>query len=319
MTIEIDDDARTGIDATLMAAAKAARWEFLLRMEPYRPRLYAFCRRLTANPFDAEDLVQDVLTKAYVRAAQSHTPVDDPLPWLLRVAGNAFIDQQRRRPPEPVDPASLAEQPAEGEADPGEVRAAIAEVVTRLPPQERAAVVLKDVFDYPAREIAEILGTTEGAVRSALHRGRSRLVDPLPSTRPAPDRALVTAVAAAFTSYDIERLVGLFMERAESHIVGMLTEDSRDQIARGSILHTLDTERDRRYRGDVVDIGGDPMVVLFARPTDGSAPEAMSDLLRLETTDQGIRRIEWYFFCPEVLAEVAASLGVPVRTNGYHY
>lgn len=61
------------------------------------------------------------------------------------------------------------------------------------------------------------------------------------------------------------------------------------------------------------------MVVLFARPTDGSAPEAMSDLLRLETTDQGIRRIEWYFFCPEVLAEVAASLGVPVRTNGYHY
>lgn len=112
MTIEIEENATTGIDTTLMAAAKAARWEFLLRIEPYRPRLYAFCRRLTANPFDAEDLVQDVLAKAFVRAAQSHTPVDDPLPWLLRVAGNAFIDQRRRHMPEPVDPASLAEQPA---------------------------------------------------------------------------------------------------------------------------------------------------------------------------------------------------------------
>jgi RNA polymerase sigma-70 factor, ECF subfamily len=129
----------------------------------------------------------------------------------------------------------------------------------------------------------------------------------------------VAAVAAAFTAYDIKRLVGLFMQRAESHIVGMLTEDSRDQIARGSVLHTLDTERDRRYRGEVVDIGGEPMVVLWTRPTDDSAQEAMTDLLRLETTDQGIRPIEWYFFCPEVLAEVAASLGVLVRTNGYHY
>ncbi|GHI28032.1 hypothetical protein Shyd_94030 [Streptomyces hydrogenans] len=49
---------------------------------------------------------------------------------------------------------------------------------TLLAPQERAAVVLKDVFDLPLKEIAAMLSTTEGAVKAALHRGRGRLADP---------------------------------------------------------------------------------------------------------------------------------------------
>lgn len=63
-------------------------------------------------------------------------------------------------------------------ADSVEVRDALAEVATLLAPQERAAAVLKDVFDLSLKEIAAMLDTTEGAVKAALHRGRGRLADP---------------------------------------------------------------------------------------------------------------------------------------------
>ncbi|MFI7011314.1 sigma-70 family RNA polymerase sigma factor [Streptomyces sp. NPDC050145] len=300
------------------AAAQVARREFLAALEPLRGELFRYCRRLTGSVWDAEDLAQETLARALTRAAQSHQRVERPMAWLVRIATNAYLDQVRRPAPLPVEPDERA---APSVADSVEVREALAEVATLLAPQERAAVVLKDVFDLPLREIAVMLSTTEGAVKAALHRGRGRLADPgrtvARARRTAPDRGTLEALAQAFTAYDLAGLTKLFVQDAVSDVIGMAHEVGRDEIAAGSLHHTLHLEDSVRWRAEVRDLDGDPLVLMWAIPADGSGPEAVEDILRAETADGGITHLRWYYFCPDLLTEVGERLGVPCRTHGH--
>jgi RNA polymerase sigma-70 factor, ECF subfamily len=191
-----------------------------------------------------------------------------------------------------------------------------------LPPQERAAVVLKDVFDYPLAEIASLVGTTTGAVKSALHRGRAKLADRsgVPrSGRPSPDRAVLTAAAEAFTAYDIDRLVSLFLHDGVMHIVGMVHETGATQMREGSFEHTFNLERDVRYRAEIRDFDGEPLVAIFASSLDGSGPSGLAEVWRCTTVDGSLAQVSDYFFCPEVVAEVAAAWNVTPALHGYRY
>lgn len=107
------------LDLPAIRAARQARTEFLDRLEPLRKDLYAYCRRLTGNAFDAEDLVQESLARAFNQAAQAHSPIENPRAWLFRVATNAYVDSYRRQHPVP---AELPDQAAPAAADPAEVR-----------------------------------------------------------------------------------------------------------------------------------------------------------------------------------------------------
>ena len=101
----------------------------------------------------------------------------NPRAWLFRVASNLWFDQLRRRRRE----EPLGERDEGGSApDPLIAREAAGTLLGQLSPQERAAVVLKDAFELSLEEIAEALSTTTGAVKSALHRGRGKLVEPDP-------------------------------------------------------------------------------------------------------------------------------------------
>jgi RNA polymerase sigma-70 factor (ECF subfamily) len=307
-------------DVPLLESLRRVQQEFLARLDPVRPDLHRYCRRLTGDVWDAEDLLQETLTRACARAAASHQPIQRPLPWLLRIATNTWIDWQRRRVPVPTP---MAETAADVAPDPLEVRDALAEMTALLSPQERAAVVLADVFELRAAEIAAMVGTSVGAVKAALHRGRARLRDPQRDTalaqRPVPDRQVVDALAAAFTAYDLERLAGLFLDGAVSDVVGFVHEVGRDTIKSGSLHHTLVQETHHRWRAEVRDLDGEPVVLMWARPMEGSAAEAVEDILRVDTADGGVQRLRWYFFCPETLTEVAERFGVPVRPTGYRF
>lgn len=243
------------------------------------------------------------------------------MPWLLRIATNAYIDGWRRPAPIPVE---VPDRASGTDVDSLEVRDALGEVATLLPPQERAAVILKDVFDLPLAEIAAVLGTSVGAVKAALHRGRERLAAPETtrrealSRRPVPDRAVLESMAEAFTAYDIDRLTALLLADASSEVVGMVYEVGAETMRNGSIHHTLVLESDVRYRAEVRNFEGEPLLVLWETPVDGSAPEAVSDILRIDTADGRIARMRWYYFCPQTLTEVTGLLGVPARVHGYH-
>ena len=307
-----------GLDAGYLRRAREARREFLVAVEEHRPALFRYCRRVAGNVWDAEDLVQETLAKAFARAAETHVTIDNPRAWLIRIATNSYIDLARRARELPlgdVDP------PARPTADPGEVDDALKELVTVLPPQERAAVVLKDVFDYPLADIATMVGTTTGAVKSALHRGRAKLADrdPAARTRPAPDRAVLVAAAEAFTAYDIERLVSLFLDDGVMHIVGMVYETGGRQMRDGSFEHTFNLERDVRYRAEVREYDGEPVVAIFSASADGSGPSGLAEVWRCVTIEGRLSYVADYFFCPEVVTEVAEAWGVPSALHGYRY
>src|SRR5438270_1373084 len=100
----------TTTTSTLASAAQASWRRFLETYEPLRSQLYRYCRYLTRSPWDAEDLAQDALARAFVTLARmgGQEPTN-PRAWLFRIASNLWIDQTRRRrelPAETPEPST---------------------------------------------------------------------------------------------------------------------------------------------------------------------------------------------------------------------
>src|SRR5712692_1483954 len=204
-------------------------------LAPLRPTLHGYCRRLTGNLWDAEDLVQDTLLRAFGTLGSVHVRIENPRAYLLRTATNLWIDTVRRRGSETT---TLAEPSLRGSSEAhaaGAVRDAGTVLLQRLAPQERAALVLKEFFDYSLEEIGEVLGTTVGAVKAALHRGRDRLREPegaAASRRPVPSVGLVDRFVAAYTAADLPALLGLMLDGGSVENVGCSIEIGREQFTR---------------------------------------------------------------------------------------
>jgi RNA polymerase sigma-70 factor (ECF subfamily) len=124
---------------------KSSWHRFLDAFEPLRPELFRYCRALTHSAWDAEDLTQDALTRAFVTLGTLFIDLPNPRAWLFRVASNLWIDRVRRARFETASDAS--DEASAVAADPDATRDA-GRALLRLGPQERVAVVLKDGFDF---------------------------------------------------------------------------------------------------------------------------------------------------------------------------
>jgi RNA polymerase sigma-70 factor (ECF subfamily) len=317
-----------------LASALRSSWHaFLETYEPLRSELYRYCRHLTRSPWDAEDLAQDAMARAFVTLGQMGEPPPNPRAWLLRVASNVWLDQLRRRRRE----EPLGEHEAAPRADdPRASREVAGTLIGQLSPQERAAVVLKDAFDLSLDEIAEALSTTTGAVKAALHRGRGKLTEaPLePSRAPAP--AVLDAFCAAFNAGDLDRLTALLLDTAAVDVVGATTQYG-PEAARRTVLYGMLFGSTRMATADVhggiearfvqgvlpaaprveaVAHRGEWVLLHWYRHHDGEAVRAVT---RLEADGDRVARLHNYFFNPDFIAEVCGELGVPCRSNGYRW
>ncbi|MCA8916421.1 MAG: sigma-70 family RNA polymerase sigma factor [Planctomycetes bacterium] len=298
---------------------RKARREFLNSIEPLRPELYRYCRSLTRNVWDAEDLVQDVLLKAFAKLADVHWQVDNPRAYLFRVATNHWIDVTRKAREDAMPENFDAEGAGPPPDEKPQVREAITRLASALPPAERAAVLLKDVFDFSLEDAAGYMKTTVGAVKSALHRGRAKLKETkeLPqATIPARvETALLDRWCDAFNARDLTALAALMLEDATAEVVGMVQEYGRDQIRDGSLYHTVFDE-DGEPKAERREFRGEPIVVLWYS-VDGK--RVVRDVLRFISDRGGMAELRYYYFCPETLAEVVNELGLPLVDNGYRY
>ncbi len=296
---------------------------------PLRPALYGYCRRLAGNVWDAEDLVQDTLLRAFAHWGVTYPPIRNPRAYLLRTATNVWIDTLRHRQTEAR--ASLADPddaPAAG-VNPetsSDVRDAGSQLLQRLSPQERAAVVLKEVFEMSLEEIAELLATTTGAVKAALHRGRDRLREPegaAASRRPAPSPELLDRFIEHYNAKDVKGLVALMIEGGSTENVGNSFHIGSDPAAgTPRFLHAMvygHREWPPEFRRDSarierVEFEGESIVLAF-RTYKGR--EALESIYRFEEQDGRIARIRSYAFCPETVRALGEAFGVPVRTGIY--
>lgn len=147
--------------------------------------LYRVARRLTGNPADADDLVQETILKAY-RAWEQYEQGTNAKGWLLTILRNAFINEYRRRVrhPETVDidaiePFAVFDQvqddDPQGKFFDRIVDDQVLRAVDQLPESFRETVVLSDVEGMSYQDVAKILGVPVGTVKSRLFRGRQLL------------------------------------------------------------------------------------------------------------------------------------------------
>lgn len=312
-------------------AARAAWHRYIDFLAPFRPELYRYCRRLTGDVWDAEDLVHDTMMRGFGVLGHVHSTIDNPRGYLIRIATNLWVDATRRRTSERRALALDRDEPRSGiEATPekSEVRDAAAHLMQMLAPQERAALMLKEVFDLSLDEISKILGTSVGAVKSALHRGRETLDDKEnapPSRRPMPSAALVDRFVERLNASDLAGLLALMLDTATIDIPGSLLEVGRKEFeAKGSWLwqavHVhpdLPPElRPPKFVNERVTYKDEPMLLGFMVHGDS---KLLMAVVRFEEEDGLIARIRAYNFSPEVIQEVGAELSLTAGFVPYRF
>jgi RNA polymerase sigma-70 factor (TIGR02960 family) len=252
----------------LQRARAGDRDAFTALVQSHRGELQVHCYRMLGSLQDAEDALQETLLAAWLGLAgfEGRSSVRT---WLYRIATNRCLNLLRssgRRPvtatPLPVpapEPTRLGEVPwlqpypdvlLEGLPDqaPGPearyesheaISLAFVTAVQLLPPNQRAALLLRDVLGYRASETAELLGLTEDAVTSALKRARATM-DAARSPGPPPpapgtpqERALLERFVAAFTEHDIDALVALMTDDAWVRMPPLPFEYRGTEVVRG--------------------------------------------------------------------------------------
>jgi RNA polymerase sigma-70 factor (ECF subfamily) len=239
-----------------------------LPLEQHRVELMGYCYRMLGSAFEAEDAVQETLVRAW-RSFDRFEGRAAVRSWLYRIATNVCLDmlrgRRRRARPMDIGPAVTGAsapgdmQPGETwiepipdgrvlttEGDPAElavsretIRLAFVAALQHLPPRQRAVLILREVLNWKATEVAELLGGTVASVNSALQRARSTLaarnvrdstpVEPLDNDL----EELLSRYVDAFQRYDVESLTALIHEDATQSMPPYeMWLRSRDEILR---------------------------------------------------------------------------------------
>ena len=226
-----------------MGAATASLDEDAFRalVEPHRRELHAHCYRMLGSVHDAEDALQDALIRAWKSMPRLKTK-DALRPWLYRIATNTSIDLAQKRRVLPMDFGPYSD-PHDGPGEPlvesvwvepypdaalgyeqrESIELAFIAALQHLPPRQRAVLVMREVLNFSAQEVADALDTTVASVNSALQRARAAVEERTPEHSQqetlqtiGDDKlsATVEAYVDAWERGDVDGVVGLLVEDA---------------------------------------------------------------------------------------------------------
>jgi RNA polymerase sigma-70 factor (ECF subfamily) len=274
-----------------------AQEDFIERAAPFRGELIAHCYRMLGSAHDAEDLVQET----YLRGWRGYSDFEERAAlrtWLYRIATTACLralENRARR----VLPAGLGSGSDNPDADldaPGggypwleplpdmltpeteagvrhSVRLAVATALQELPARQRAVLILRDVVQFSAAEVAELLDTSTASVNSALQRARTHLAEVAPEEEAVaePDdarlRELLDRYCAAFENADVGALTGLLQADVRLEMPPLATWFT----GRDAVIQFL-VQRAFAEPGDIVFVptaaNGQPAVAEYRRDAD---------------------------------------------------
>jgi RNA polymerase sigma-70 factor (ECF subfamily) len=296
---------------------------FIDELAPLRPDLFRYCCGLTGNVWDGEDLAQDTLLRVFGHLGKINADLREPRAYLIRSATHLWIDRVRR--------AGLERRHAEASAPPGEavarddpaqgvaVREAASHLFLHLSPQERAAVLLKDVLDFSLEETAAMLKTTVGAIKAALHGGRTRLkaAKDTPRTGFTVPREVVDRFVAAIAAKDFDAIRALCLADVTVDMVGGACFETYE-AGKVTIEHAHMVipalGMGEAPRWEVSDYGGEP-IAIGIRTLNGL--EGLNEVWRFEMGEGGVARLRLYCFTPNLIEAVAKDLGIPALRRPY--
>jgi RNA polymerase sigma-70 factor (ECF subfamily) len=291
--------AKAGTDT-----ARLGSDEFARLTNPFRAELLAHCYRMLGSIHDAEDLLQETLTRAW-RSYGEFEGRSSLRTWLYRIATNVCLralETRARRPlpsglgapgedpagplaadrPEvpwlqPIPDALLSDRagdPAEIAVSRASVRLALIAAMQYLPARQRAVLILRDVLGWRSAEVAGLLGTSTVAVNGALQRARAHLAQAAPAEEEIsePDdpalQVLLARYAAAFENADVAGLIRLLRDDAVFEMPPQPTwYAGREPI--GSFLATRVLLRPGRFRMIPIAANGQPAFAAYMRENDG--------------------------------------------------
>lgn len=263
--------------------------------ETHRPRLFGLAYRMLGTPADAEDVLHD----AWLRLdAQDLGALDDPEAWLVTVTTRLALDRLRRAKaerehyvgpwlPEPLLPE--AEQPDAALERDESLTLSFLLLLERLGPEERAAFLLHEVFEYSHAEAAAILGIAEDACRQRVHRAKARLREGRPRFHvdAAAQRRLLQRFIAAMAEPTLDTLRSLFAEDA-IHLSdgGGVARATLRPLHGAERLARLYVQLGRRFSGpgvryELATLNGAPALFLFEGDTLASAMWIETDSERI--------------------------------------
>src|SRR5262249_10976251 len=224
---------------------------------------------MTGSVMDGEDVVQEALFEAY-RKLDKFDESRPLKPWLFRIAHNRCIDFLRKREVR-VEAETAAMEPDTVEpAEPAVLGLgrAVEHLVISLPPKERACVLLKDVFDYSLEEIAELVDSTAGGVKTALNRARTKL-----GASPAPVQSSRSA------DPELTKVMQLYVERFNRRdwdgVRELISADARLTVADAFAGKFADAPYFFNYNRwpwpwklAVGEVDGEPAVIILRRGAD---------------------------------------------------
>ncbi|HWF30069.1 MAG TPA: sigma-70 family RNA polymerase sigma factor [Mycobacterium sp.] len=278
-----------------------AQEDFIERAAPFRAELIAHCYRMLGSVQDAEDLVQET----YLRGWRGYTAFEERAAlrtWLYRIATTACLraleNRARRVMPaglgdssidpdvsldgytgahqwlEPIPDALMFETPEGAATARQSVRLAVMTALQELPARQRAVLILRDVVQFSAAEVAELLETTPAAVNSSLQRARARLAEISPTDENAvePDdaerRDLLDRYCAAFENADMAALTELLQADVKLEMPPLpMWFTGRDTVMRFLAVRAF------TKAGDIVMVptaaNAQPAVAEYRRSADG--------------------------------------------------
>jgi RNA polymerase sigma-70 factor (ECF subfamily) len=315
--------------------------EFAARTGPFRHELLAHCYRMLGSVHDAEDQLQETMLRAW-RAYDSYDPDRAALrTWLYRIATNTCLTaltQRSRRPlpsglgapgDDPDAPFIRVEEvpwlqpiPDRMVSDPAGIlaarhtlRLAFVAALQYLPARQRAVLILRDVLEWPAAEVAPALGMSTPAVNSALRRARARLQEAgiceeqvgEPADRAA--RELVDRYVAAFEDADLAALERLLTDDVILEMPPYLAWYlGREHYVR--FIGRTYTNRGTNWRLLPIRANGQPAVAAYTRAPDGRG-YVLNTLQIFTVTPAGISRTT-AFHAPEVIATFGLAGRIPM-------
>jgi RNA polymerase sigma-70 factor, ECF subfamily len=274
----------------------AAGHHGLVDLEPYRGELVAYCYRMTGSANDAEDLVQETMLRAWRARDRYDSTRASVRTWLYRIAANVCLtalEGQPRRPlpsglGAPSDDPGAPLTPAfdipwlqpfpDARYDIGTragLRLALVAAMQLLPARQRAVLVLREVLEFSAAEVAAQLETTVPAVNSALQRARAALAEAgagdigeIAEPGDPEARAVIDRYARAFEAADVPALVRLLADDAvmEMPPVPLWYLGSRDY---GLFLRRVFSMRGPGWAMAALTANGQPALAAYAPAPDG--------------------------------------------------